>query len=279
MKTNWITFSWKSIAVSTLFMAASMVGCKDNSEDFADEEATVQNSAIADNEADDIAQVSYAGEFDSKSGRSEGLSGCAKPTNDKVNKILTFDFGTGCTGLYGRTRSGIIKVLYDGVLGDSLAKRTITFENYKVNGKSIEGTIEVEGIGGLTGNPQATRKLINLKITFGNGKSVTLNGTRTREWTSGFGNNNPDDNKYKVTGTLEGTTSTGRSFTQEITAPIIVDFSCAKDGKFARTAGIVEITKVGGFGTRKRTVDYGDGTCDNTITITTFRRTYTVTVD
>lgn len=279
MKTIWINFSWRNIVVASVVIAASMVSCRDTSEDFADEETTTQNSAIADNEADDIAQVSYAGEFDSKLGRSEGLAGCAKPSNDKINKILTFDFGTGCTGLYGRNRSGIIKVLYEGVLGDSLAKRTITFENYKVNGKSIEGTIEVEGIRGSSGNPKATRKLINLKITFGNGKSVTLNGTRTREWTSGYGNSNPDDNKYSITGELEGTTSTGRTFTQEITSPIIVDFACAKLGNFARTAGVVEVTKVGGFGTRKRTVDYGDGTCDKKITITTFRRTYTVTVD
>jgi hypothetical protein len=281
MKTTWINFSWKSIAVSTIFIAASMVACKDNSEDFADEEATVQNSAVGDNEADDVSQVSYAAEFDAKSARSErALPVCAVVTNDKTNKILTIDFGTGCTGAYGRTRSGKMLIQYSGILGDSAANRTITFENYKVNGKSIEGTIEVRDIlKNGAGNLQATRKLTNLKVTFSNGKSVTINGSRTREWIAGAGDTNPDNNKYRITGTLEGSTSTGRSFTQEITTPIVVDFACAKEGKFARVSGVVEITKVGGFGTRKRTVDYGDGTCDNTITVTTFRRTYTITVD
>jgi len=279
MKT--ITFSWKSITLSTLFIAASMVACRDNSEDFADEEATVQNAAVGDNAADDVAQVSYAAEFDNKGARTEkALPACAVVNNDKTNKILTIDFGTGCTGAYGRTRSGKMLIQYSGVLGDSMANRTITFENYKVNGKSIEGTIEVKDIlKNASDNLQATRKLTNLKVTFANGKSVTINGSRTREWIAGDGDANPDNNKYKITGTLEGTTSTGRSFTQEITTPIVVDFACAKEGKFARVSGVVEITKVGGYGTRKRTVDYGDGTCDNTITITTFRRTYTVTVD
>ncbi len=281
MKTNWITFSWKTLAVSTLLIATSMISCKDNSEDFADEEATVQNAAIGDNESDDVSQVSYAAEFDAKGARSEkALPSCAVVTNDKTNKILTIDFGTGCTGTYGRTRSGKILIQYSGILGDSTANRTITFENYKVNGKSIEGTIEVKDIlKNSAGNLQATRKLTDLKVTFPSGKSVTVNGSRTREWIAGAGDGNPDNNKFKITGTLEGVTSTGRSFTQEITTPIVVDFACAKDGKFARVSGVVEFTKVGGYGTRKRTVDYGDGTCDNTIKVTTFRRTYTITVD
>jgi hypothetical protein len=281
MKTNTFNFNWKSIALSTVFIATSMVGCKDNSEDFADEEATVQNAAVGDNEADDASQVSYAAEFDAKGARAErALPACAVVTNDKTNKILTIDFGTGCTGAYGRTRSGKILIQYSGVLGDSLANRTITFENYKVNSKSIEGTIEVRDIlKNASGNLQATRKLTNLKVTFASGKSITVNGSRTREWIAGAGDGNPDNNQYRITGTLEGTTSTGRSFTQEITTPIVVDFACAKEGKFARVSGVVEFTKVGGFGTRKRTVDYGDGTCDNTITVTTFRRTYTITVD
>ena len=71
MKTYSTTFSWKSILLSTLFIATSMVACKDNSEDFADEEATVQNAAVGDNEADDASQVSYAAEFDAKGARAE----------------------------------------------------------------------------------------------------------------------------------------------------------------------------------------------------------------
>jgi hypothetical protein len=281
MKTNWMNFSWRKLTAVAIVMTMSMVSCKDKSEDFSDEEAITENSAVGDNEADDASQISYSAEFDAKGGRIEkSLPSCAVVTNDKVSKTLTIDFGTGCVGAYGRTRSGKIIILYNSTLGDSLANRTITFDNYKVNNKSVTGMIELRDISkNSAGNLQSTRRVTDLKITFPNGKFVTLNGSRTREWTDGAGDTNPDNNKYRITGTLTGMSSTGRSFTHEITTPIIVDFACAKLGNFARVAGVVETTKVGGFGERKRTVDYGDGTCDKVITVTTFRRTYTITAD
>jgi hypothetical protein len=281
MKTNWIDFSWRKITIGAFLMAATMIGCKDRSEDFSDEEAITENSAIGDNEADDASQISYSGEFDSKTGRTEkSLPSCAIVTNDKDKKMLTIDFGSGCVGAYGRTRSGKIIILYNSTLGDSLANRTITFDNYKVNNKSITGMIELRDISkNVEGNLQATRRVTDLKITFPNGKFVTFNGSRTREWIAGAGDTDATNNKYRITGTLTGISSTGRTFTHEITVPVIVDFACAKAGKFARVAGVVETTKVGGFGERKRTVNYGDGTCDNEITVITFRRTYTIKVD
>lgn len=281
MKTNWIYFSLRNAAFGAILFAASLTGCRDKSEDFTDEESIVENTAVGDNEVDDAAQASYNGEITAKGARAEGaLPACAIVTNDKVNKIFTIDFGTGCAGLNGRTRSGKMLIQYSGVLGDSTANRTITFENYKVNGKSVEGVIEVRDIlKNSSGNLQATRRLLNLKITFANGKYIIFNGDRTREWIGGFGNGDPNDNVYKVTGILTGVSSTGRTITNEIISPITVDFSCAKSGNLARTKGIIEITKVGGYADRKRTIDYGDGTCDKTFTVSTFRRTYTVTVD
>lgn len=281
MKTNWINLSLRKITVAAIVMTMSMVSCKDKSEDFSDEEAITENSAVGDNEADDASQISYSAEFDAKGGRSEkSLPACAVVTNDKAQKVLTIDFGTGCVGAYGRTRSGKIIMLYSSTLGDSLANRTITFDNYKVNNKSVTGMIELRDISkNPAGNLQSTRRVTDLKITFPNGKFVTFNGSRTREWTEGAGDSNPDNNKYRITGTLTGVSSTGRTLTHEITTPVIVDFACAKLGNFARVAGVVETTKVGGFGERKRTVDYGDGTCDNVITVKTFRRTYTIKAD
>jgi hypothetical protein len=281
MNTNWSILSWSKATIVALLMTISMVSCKDKSEDFADEEAIIENAAIGDNEADEASQISYSAEFDVKGGRTEkSLPACAIVTNDKASKILTIDFGSSCVGAYGRTRSGKIIILYSSTLGDSLANRTITFDNYKVNNKSVSGMIELRDISkNPAGNLQSTRKVTDLKITFPTGKYVTLNGSRTREWIEGAGDNNADNNKYRITGALTGMSSSGKTFTHEIISPIIVDFSCSKSGKFARVAGVVETTKVGGLIDRKRTVDYGDGTCDNTITVTTFRRTYTITAD
>jgi hypothetical protein len=95
---------------------------------------------------------------------------------------------------------------------------------------------------------------------------------------SGYADSDPSNNIYKITGSVSGQSTTGRSFRHDITTPIIANWSCAAEGNFARVSGVVEMTSLGGYVSRKRIVNYGDGNCDNIITITTFRRTYQVTV-
>ena len=105
------------------------------------------------------------------------------------------------------------------------------------------------------------------------------NGSRTRELISDYADSDPSNNVYSITGSVSGQSTTGRSFTQEITTPIIANWACASEGNFARVSGVVEMTTLSGYVARKRVVNYGDGECDNVITITTFRRTFEVTVN
>ena len=181
---------------------------------------------------------------------------------------------------YGRERKGKIIIKYSTEIGDNIANRIITFEDFFVNNKGVSGTIELRDVSvNASGNLQSVKKLIELTISFPNGESMVYNGSRTREWISGAGDDDPTNNVYRITGSVEGKSTNGRSFTHEIVEPIIADWSCAAQGKFARVAGVVEMTRLGGYTNRKRTVDYGDGECDNTIVVTTFRRTYTVTIE
>ena len=78
---------------------------------------------------------------------------------------------------------------------------------------------------------------------------------------------------------MSGVSSGGRSFTQDIISPVRTNFYCASLGDFARSQGVVELTVLEGYPNRKRTVDYGNGVCNNTITIETFRRTYGVSAN
>lgn len=246
-----------------------------------EEEITLQNASVGEEASDDVLEVAYETEVELKN--SEGgrrASSCAEVTNDAVNKIITIDFGDGCVGPHGRERSGKILIKYSSEVGDSIANRIITFENFYVNNKKVEGTIELKDISmNDDGYLQSVKRLIDLKIIFPNGEYIIFNGSRTREWLEGRGDGDASNNKYRITGSMEGISSTGRSFTHEITTPIIADWSCAAEGNFARVSGVVEMTKLGGYVNRKRIVNYGDGTCDNVITITTIRRTYTVTID
>jgi len=146
----------------------------------------------------------------------------------------------------------------------------------------VEGTVSLHDFAILPdGAFVAVRTLTDFKVTFPNGTAVTFNGSHDRVWTSGRGDNLATNNRYTFRGSMQGVSSTGRSFTQDITKPFIADFYCASQGYFARTYGTVELSALGGYPDRKRTVDYGSDSTkyDNTVTVSTFRRTYGVTAD
>jgi hypothetical protein len=245
-----------------------------------EEEQITESASISEDASDDALEISALAETQlSAVGGRVNFDLCAVITHDVLNKKIVIDFGDGCVGPYGRERRGKIIVNYSHVLGDSIANRIITFENYFVNNKGVSGTIELRDVAiNAQGNLQCTKRLIDLTITFPNGEYVVFNGSRVREWLAGAGDDNRFNNLYRITGSCTGRWSTGRTFTHEIVEPIIADWACAEQGNFARVAGVVEVSKLGGYKDRKRTVDYGDGECDNIIVITTFRRTYNVVV-
>jgi hypothetical protein len=248
----------------------------------AEEEETLEAAAVAEDASDDALDVTYQAEFDllASMGGRKSSSDCPVITHDHENKTFVIDFGDHCVGPRGRVRSGKIIVNYSHELGDSIANRIITFENFFVNNKGVEGTIELRDVSiNEEGHLQSTKRLIDLTIIFPNGKRIVFNGSRTREWLSGFGDCDRTNNVFRITGSLTGVSNTGRSFTYDIVVPIISDWSCAAQGNFARISGIVEMTKLGGYVQRKRIVDYGDGECDNVITIITIKKKYTITVD
>lgn len=281
MKSNFV----KSIYGLMLMAATMLVSCDPENGlrqgTDQEEESALESTSIGEEASDDALEVAFETETElSNAAGRVSKNSCATVTHDKENKKIIIDFGDGCVGPHGRERSGKIIIVYSHELGDSLANRIITFENYFVNNKGVTGTIELRDLSiNDGGNLQSVKRLIDLKVTFPNGDYIIFNGDRTREWLAGSGDGDPANNIFRITGSITGETNFGRSFTHVITTPIISDWSCAAEGNFARISGVVEMTKLGGYAKRKRIVDYGDGTCDNIITITTIRRTYNVTVE
>ena len=268
-----------------LFAIIILVSC-DREESFnkgteQEEEQVIESASISEDASDDVLEIASQAEAELvASGGRVASKLCATVTHDKANKTVIIDFGDGCVGPYGRERKGKIIVKYSSVIGDNIANRIITFDGYFVNNKGVTGTIELRDISvNGSGNLQSIKRLVDLTITYPNGESMVYNGSRTREWISGAGDDDPSNNVYRITGSVEGKSTNGRTFTHEIVEPIIADWSCAAQGNFARIAGVVEMTRLGGYTNRKRTVDYGNGECDYIIVVTTFRRTYTVTIE
>lgn len=192
-------------------------------------------------------------------------------------RIMTIDFGTECPDHNGVIRKGIINAEFSGPWynvnpGTTV---TITFDNYFVNGIKREGTFTVTvndtvivtvndtvscGVPSNTSIEAAGAKLI-----FPNGDEVSWNSTRTTEWIAGFNTicdstSCIEDDVFLFGGNSSGVNRNGLAYTVEITTPLRVEMSC----KWI-TKGVFNLTPAGHA---TRTVDFGDGTCDNDATVT-----------
>jgi hypothetical protein len=303
-----VPHSSRSVGIVAITFLFGLLGCdQDVSLNYSEEESALENVAIGQNEAYDALEVDYQTEAKFLASRPDRLNPSVlvnlctagttlyTATNDTVNKILTIDFGpyvpssvaefNGCTSFFERIRSGKIRVSYPKTLGDTVTSRIITFDSYVVNNKKIEDSVELTNIfrNQSSQKLQATIKFMNLKIGFPDGTSITLNGHQNRIWYSGEGDGDPTDNTYLIPidsagNSLTGVTSTNRSFSANLTSTVLVNFSCAIPGNFARTIGVVSLTTLSGFPNEERLVNYGT-ICDKTVTVITYRRTFTISVD
>ena len=240
----------------------------------------VENGSEAETAVDEDLQImdQAVAETAASGGRIAGDSICATVIRDEVAKTITLDFGDGCIGPYGRERSGKIIITYGGTFDDEMANRVITFENYYVNNKNITGAILLRDINrNAAGNITGTRALEDYTIHYPDGNTFVINGSTTREWLEGEGDGIISNNVFRITGAYEGVSTRGRGFTHTIVEPIVVDFSCRASGGFARVSGVKEMVINGIDRNRTRTVDFGDGTCDNEFTVTINNKVYTIT--
>ncbi len=275
--------------ITSILFSASLVvllaSCQDDNQPMeinAEEDVELaENSQLSEAYSEEDISFSYlAADISGETGgrvMNEFLP-CATITRDAELKTVTIDFGESCIGPYGRERSGKILIAYGGEFNDQLANRVITFDNYVVNNRGVSGMIELRDINrNGDGNLPATRKMTDYTIEFPNGTTYVANGSITREWIEGEGDGDPRTNVIRLTGSREGISSRGRTHTVEITEPIIASFPCRTQGGFLRTAGRKQITISRESAERIRTVYYGDGTCDNEVSMTVNGRSFTLT--
>lgn len=202
-----------------------------------------------------------------------GVLTCATVTNDTVHQIITVDFGTGCTGHNGHIRSGQIIIHYNGFNYFAPGfQRTVTFNNYKIDGRLIEGTRTITNNGYNAANHlNWSISAQNMRVTRPNGINWhQWNSERVREMLAGDSTlTDGTDDIYSITGTATGTNSNGNSCSANITTALIKEGSC----HFRFVSGIIEITS---SNHPTLTLDYGNGTCDDLATVT--RNGVTVTI-
>lgn len=188
------------------------------------------------------------------------LERSANSTPAAPSGTITVDFGTGCTDLRGNTRSGKLIFIYNGRRFMQNSTVVITGQNYAINGVKLEGTRTITNLqGSSTGSPKLNAVLTDGKATFEDGKQATRESNITWQWVRGT-NATEDRLLIDQTSTASGTTKGGRNYTVNLLEAL----------EYKRFCGIAVsgIKRYVINGEKEITLDYGDGNCDNEVTVT-----------
>ncbi|GAB4138725.1 MAG: hypothetical protein Fur0041_13750 [Bacteroidia bacterium] len=171
---------------------------------------------------------------------------------------LTIDYGTGCTDpVDGKVRKGKLVVELNMPWDSVGCIMQVHLDSFYVGAIHFEGDVTYTRTGAST-----FTKVINNGHCSKGGNTpweIFWNCNRTINWTSGIGNSQAPQ-IVTITGTNSGTDRNGKNWSSTITSPLTRDLSCTWV-----TKGTIELTPEG---KAVRTIDFGDGTCDNRGTIT-----------
>jgi hypothetical protein len=275
------------IAISAMLITS----CNKDSDPFSGEALeTVNNDATTEsqiNETDDMSTNALA-QADSPAGRADASFvddrfKCATFKFDsaanRVSGKVTIDFGTGCTDPRGNVRKGKIIVSWSGGRWYKTGSTVVVnYSGYSINDvafsdNDVRTIVNISSVASpLTWTVEASHKL-----TWPDASTATRVVHHTRQWVRSA---TIVDDKFIVsqtagaTNAASGTNRHGVGYSVQITTPLEYLRSCAIANKvFRPVKGVRVIT----YDTNKVvTIDFGDGSCDKTFTISANGHTRTV---
>jgi hypothetical protein len=195
------------------------------------------------------------------------------PSQDVYPHTKVIDYGSGCTDEYGITRKGkkLITVYADReTAGAGIRLNVITFSDYYVDDVKIEGS-ESTSVIAPASSGALTVKVINSRvITDNSGNSTSYISTATRKRISGNDTKTASDDVFQLMVTAYGTAITGGStmtawrYTTDASNPVVYQNGCP-----FRTQGGFQITINDAGVKTAQYLDYGNGSCDNSATLST----------
>lgn len=283
MKTN--SFLTKTAALVAMISVGFVMSCQEDEEPYAIEASYVAEETVTDyyfEDADDIAGTAVASEPGAGGGKVLSSGGiltdddrflCAEVTvtldeqstpEHPIGDIV-IDFGDGCTDPRGNVRTGKILIHFDGrrFLPESFV--TLTFDNYTINDIKLEGLRTLTNISGSNEDfPKFRVELVDGKATWPDNTEATRAHCFEREW---LRMPNPINDQLVVTQCPDvdfaatGTNRRGVEYRM-----IIVEELVYKRGCPLAVSGVKKFIEVATG--KEIIIDYGDGDCDRTITIT-----------
>ncbi len=225
-------------------------------------------------EVKDISDDAYSNQEGLKSSMSAYLGPCAEITfeNQDTLFVLTVDFGDeNCLCNDGRERRGRIISTYNGAYWQEGTVITHVTEDYFVNNNEVIVTKTVTNQGAdNNGFPTFTIEEEGSIVLDDTGDTITRTAIRERKWVEGYNTFRRLDDVYHITGNASGIDRRGRSYEAETLSPLRREVTCHHFVSGVRTRTLE--------GLPTRTLDYGDGECDNVATLTINGQDYTITL-
>ncbi|MBK8567135.1 MAG: hypothetical protein IPN76_28370 [Saprospiraceae bacterium] len=191
------------------------------------------------------------------------------PTDPLVfPKIITADFGAGCTDDDGKFKQGKVMMTV-GAFWELNSAIIVTYDNYYEDNVKIEGQFVFTN----QSTPDAAILRIDaqsIKLTDQNAYTFAFTGDQTYKQTAGHASWWDDsDDVYEVTGSIFSTLTNGETVDWVIQTPLVKANNCAWVSK---GKGTLDINGLPVY------VDYGDGGCDDQGTYTVNGQVYPFTI-
>lgn len=252
-----------------LVLTTGFQSCKkDKDEDTIEDITDTKDNALAeghDTDVENMADEAISGTMTNfrENGEYSMLSGCATITRDTTvsPKTMTIDFGsTNCLCRDGRYRRGKVLVSWTGQWRTAGSTHTITYDQYFVNDNQLLGskTRRFDGPDG-DGNFYWDVNVNGKMVPAGTADTVRWTANRRVTWIQGYSTAVRSDDVFLITGGSTGTGRTGLTWSTTITSPLRKEVGCRWIVSGVRTVSRADKPT--------RTIDYGNGACDNTATV------------
>ncbi len=266
------------VKIGLLVVLLGFITLSCNQEDANKQTSTIETEDIAvsasvDAMSDDISRIviEQFGQQSGNNGRGGDSSQGSLPTCATVNTVVssekwtrTVDFGNeGCLLSNGNVLKGKIIISGNLEFGQSSYTITCNFENFHHNGFSVKGTKLITVSKKSTDLLAEVHPVFDVVIDFTvtqtkNGVVRTFKGNRVVELIEGADTTeDSSDNVFKVTGSQVMVSPKG-TITANVTEPLVLKQNCVHIVK-----GIIVFTK----NISTASIDYGDGTCDDSAVV------------
>jgi hypothetical protein len=185
---------------------------------------------------------------------------------DVFPKVISVDFGAGCTDNDGKFKSGKVTVSI-GKIWEPGTEVSIQYDNYKEDGAQLSGKFTLRNQSTSTAGIFVVLAE-DIQAADANGFTLAYDAVQTFTQIAGH----PtwwdwNDDVYQVTGSIQSVLTNGETVDWTIQTPLVKANNCFW---VSAGTGLLDINglEVG--------VDYGDGTCDNKAVLTINGQTYPI---